>query len=281
MRGGTVRVRVATDDDDDTSTTRVRATVRGERRVGRGGSVGDARVTVRGPRGAAPQREHSCEEEWVDRVWADPEVRVAGGEEVWVDGGEEVWIDGGEEVWVDGEQVEPVELSTRPPMRAHVGFELGGVTLGALRAAADVRLQFPRGLDVDVGYAGYFDTQNEDALGLGRMGLSYRAVDLDYFQVRVGAKVHRLRDAAGVVTGAEWLSLGATLEHGHISVMGDVGWGMIGRAFLVTSRATLGILLGRGLELTIGVDYANFIPIEAPSEAVPLLSVNGGARVLF
>ncbi|MBX3248316.1 MAG: hypothetical protein KF901_14140 [Myxococcales bacterium] len=271
LRGTTVRVRIDTDDEEST-TSRASGTVRGaSRRVGSDASVSDARATVRGASRGGPssRREALHEEVWVDDAWAHGELVH-----------DEVLVDG---VIVVGADSDPYvdARAPRAPMRAHVGLELGAATLGALRVGVDTRLQFPRGVDVDFGYAGYFDLENDESLGLGRLGLAYRALDLDYLQIRVGAKVHRLRDAAGVVTGAEWLSLGATLEHGHVSVMGDVGFGMIGRAFLVTSRASLGILLFRGVELTIGVDYANFIPVDAPGEAVPLTSVMGGLRVLL
>ncbi|MBX3246064.1 MAG: hypothetical protein KF901_02655 [Myxococcales bacterium] len=183
---------------------------------------------------------------------------------------------------VVGVPAEVVEVAPETPfrMRAHLGLNLGYTIQGAVRGSIDARISFPRGFELDLGYAGYLAegyAGQPDALGLGRFALSYR-MGSDAFYVRLGSGLRRFRDVEGALTGVDaGAGLGVLGERVSFTVDGTAG--VIGRAYILGTRIELGIQLQPWVQLVVGLDHVSLISRDLGGGGAALTTPSIGIRL--
>ncbi|AKF09689.1 hypothetical protein [Sandaracinus amylolyticus] len=139
-------------------------------------------------------------------------------------------------------------------------YVLDGIGHGALT----LRVGFAWPVELHAAYGVYVEplARGVEALGLGRLGIAGRLVDLPEVQARVGLALRHVHDRLGGIAGIEGFGgIDVTpLEPLVISIEGGVG--VVGEGWVLAARATVGLAAGP-IEIYAGWEHVAFEPIDA------------------
>ncbi|WP_236519393.1 hypothetical protein [Sandaracinus amylolyticus] len=155
---------------------------------------------------------------------------------------------------------EEVEPFLRITIAGEGQYVLDGIGHGALMLR--VGLAWP--VELHAAYGVYVEplVRGVEGLGLGRLGLAARLVELPEVQARVGLALRHVHDRLGGIAGIEGFGGIDVMPIEPLVISIDGGVGVLGEGWVLTARATLGLAAGP-IEVYAGWEHVAFEPIDA------------------